>query len=73
MEKGRFMMRRQMLNRLITQAFKFDLLICFGSYLLKQFNEQFAWIFITSLIVLFWLCVAGGCLILDFLVNEDKT
>ncbi len=65
-------MRRQMVHRLLAQAIKLDLLLCLTAYLLQQVNEQFAWVFVASLIVLLWLVVAGVCSILDFLFHEDS-
>ncbi len=56
----------------ITRSFVVDLFICLVAYLLKPVNESFTWIYIGSLIVLFWLGVAGTCSIFEFLVLNDE-
>lgn len=56
----------------IFRAALVDLLICFATYLLGLIDAQFTWLFIASLILLLWLCVAGICSILELLTLRDE-
>ena len=64
-------MHRRILNHLVTQWIKFDLLICLIAYLLQPAYELFIWVFTASSIFLFWLIVTKAALLIDFLVNAD--
>jgi hypothetical protein len=71
MKKGDVSMTSQALNRWIVQLFVVDLLICLLAYALQQVNGKFVWVLIPSLIVLFWLAVAGVCSFIERVVERE--
>lgn len=62
-------MRRETLNRIIGHLVAIDLFIGFSAFVLKSASTRLTWVFIASLILLFWLVLARLFTLLDTLAN----
>ncbi len=64
-------MRRKIINSILLRSFKLLLVTSFISYWLQALDERFVWTLFISVVGLFWVCLAGVCSLLEYLIYRN--